>query len=72
VDLVESWLRFRVQETTVSILKAAFATTARYRISYWDAAIIEAARAADCPDVYSEDLAAGQSYDGIRVINPFL
>ena len=49
VDLVESWLRFRVQEMTVPVLRSTFATAARWQISYWDAAIIEAAREAGCP-----------------------
>lgn len=71
VNLIDSWLRFQVQETTVPILQSALATKRRYGISYWDAAIIEAARAADCWDVYSEDLSPGQNYDGVRVVNPF-
>ena len=44
VSLIESWLRFRVIETTVPLVLQALATAARWRISYWDAAIIEAAR----------------------------
>lgn len=43
--LVESFLRFPVQEMTVAIARAAMATKARSGTSYWDAAIIEAARA---------------------------
>ena len=43
----------------------------RFQLSYWDAAIIEAARAAGCAEVYSEDLNAGQSFGGIRIVNPF-
>ena len=69
--LIEAWLRFRVQEITVPILQAALITKWRHQISYWDAAIIEAARAAGCREVYSEDLSAGRDYDGIRIINPF-
>ena len=69
--LIEAWLRFRVQEITAPILLAALNTKQRYQISYWDAAIIEAARAAGCREVYSEDLAANFNYNGIRVINPF-
>lgn len=69
--LIEAWLRFRVQEITVPILQAALITQWRHQISYWDAAIIEAARAAGCREVYSEDLSAGRDYDGIRIINPF-
>ena len=49
------------------------ATDARQRfgISYWDAAIVTAARQMGCKTVYSEDLNAGQSYDGVTVTNPF-
>ena len=69
--LVESWLRFRVQDITVPILQAAMQASIRFQLSYWDAAIIEAARAAGCSEVYSEDLNAGQSFGGIRIVNPF-
>jgi len=69
--LIEAWLRFPVQETTTPVMLAAFATEQRTRISYWDAAIIEGARALGCAVVLSEDLAAGQDYGGVRVENPF-
>ncbi|MCU1264322.1 MAG: PilT protein-like [Acidobacteria bacterium] len=44
----------------------------RYRLSYWDAAIIAAARRLGCDVLYSEDLSHGQDYDGVQVVNPFL
>ena len=69
--LIESWLRFKVQETTVDILRAALNSAHRFQISYWDAAIIEAARSLGCKQVLSEDLNPGQSYAGVRVVNPF-
>jgi predicted nucleic acid-binding protein len=50
---------------------AAFETRERYGISYWDAAIVEAARAARCDVLLSDDLGDGQDYDGVRVENPF-
>jgi predicted nucleic acid-binding protein len=43
----------------------------RYQISYWDAAIIAAAKAMGCGTIYSEDLNDGQTYDGVTVVNPF-
>jgi predicted nucleic acid-binding protein len=43
----------------------------RYGISYWDAAIIAAAKTMGCRIVYSEDLNDGQTYDGVTVTNPF-
>lgn len=36
-----------------------------------DAAIVEAASAMSCSELLSEDLANGQDYGGVRVINPF-
>ncbi len=69
--LVEAYLRFTVQETTVELMQAAFETKQRFRVSYWDAAVIEAARALACDTVLSEDLSHGQDYDGVRVENPF-
>jgi len=70
-SLIESWLRFTVQELTVPLMQAAVNSAARYRTSYWDAAIIEAARSAGCRTVLSEDLADGRDYDGVRIENPF-
>lgn len=70
-SLVESFLRFPVQATTVELMLAAVVTKKRFRISYWDAAIIEAARMLQCGEVLSEDLSDGQDYGGVRVVNPF-
>ena len=47
------------------------ATRERYQISYWDAAIIEAARMLGCDTVLSEDLSDGQDCGGVTVENPF-
>jgi predicted nucleic acid-binding protein len=69
--LVEAWLRFPVQETTVPLMQAALETKRRHRISYWDAAVVEAARLLECDVLLSEDLAHGRNYDGVRVVNPF-
>jgi predicted nucleic acid-binding protein len=69
--LVEAWLRFPVQETTVPLMLAALETKRRHRISYWDAAVVEAARFRECHILLSEDLAHGRDYGGVRVVNPF-
>ncbi len=69
--LVESFQRFPVQETTVGTVLSAMSTRQRFGISYWDAAIIEAARTLGCDVVLSEDLKDGQDYGGVRVENPF-
>jgi predicted nucleic acid-binding protein len=68
--LVEAFLRFPAQETTVSLVRASLEARERFQISYWDAAIIEAARALGCRTVLSEDLSSGRDYDGVTVENP--
>ena len=62
---------FRVLPITLEIFQSAVAIAQRFQISYWDAAILAAARALSCDAVYSEDLNPGQDYDGLRMINPF-
>jgi predicted nucleic acid-binding protein len=71
LGLIESFLRFRILETSAELVLAAARTQQRFQISYWDAAIIEAARALDCGLVLSEDLSDGQDYGGVTVANPF-
>lgn len=69
--LVVAFGRFPVQPTTFELVTAAMETRKRFGLSYWDAAIIEAARALGCSEVLSEDLSAGQDYGGVAVVNPF-
>jgi len=69
---ISKWLRFRVQENTVAVLQSALAIKDRFQISYWDAAILAAAKASQSSVVLSEDLSNGQQYDGVLVVNPFI
>lgn len=69
--LVTALGRYSVQEGTVELAHAAMTTADRYGLSYWDAAIIEAARLAGCSEVLSEDLSSSQDYGGVTVTNPF-
>jgi predicted nucleic acid-binding protein len=69
--LVEAFARFPVQDTTLELVRAALASSRRFKLSYWDAAIIEAARSLGCRTVLSEELSHGARYTGVRVENPF-
>jgi predicted nucleic acid-binding protein len=69
--LIESFLRFPVQEVTLALMKSALDTKARFQISYWDAAIVEAARALGCPTILTEDLSHGRDFSGVVIENPF-
>lgn len=53
------------------LMRHALQLKNRYRIAYWDAAVIAGARRLGASILVSEDLAHGQDYGGVRVLNPF-
>ena len=69
--LVETWLAYPTLPLTADLVRDAIAFHERFQLSYWDAAILVAAKRLGCHTVYSEDLNEGQNYDGVRVVNPF-
>jgi predicted nucleic acid-binding protein len=71
VELIEAFQRFPVASITTDVMRAALTTRDRFQISYWDAAILEAARSLGCDVVLSEDLSDTVDYAGVRVENPF-
>jgi predicted nucleic acid-binding protein len=71
VGLIRTWLRFTIQETTLPVMLGALDIKERHALSYWDAAIVAAARALGCRELLSEDMTHGQNVDGVFIINPF-
>jgi len=69
--LVRTWLRFDVQDITAAVLTDALEIKAAHGCSYWDSAIIAAARALGCRELYTEDLSHGRVIDEVRIIDPF-
>ena len=69
---IDVWKLFPVQPITVGVIEDALYLCHRYQLSYWDAAIIAAARHLGCEQVLTEDLNHGQDYGGVRVVNPFV
>jgi predicted nucleic acid-binding protein len=47
------------------------AIKAEFGLSHWDAAILTAANALGCRELYSEDMAHGPEVEGTTVIDPF-
>lgn len=68
---VEQLLRFPVVPVDADLALAAVTTSASVQLSYWDALIIEAARAAGCDLLLTEDLADGSTIRSVRIENPF-
>jgi predicted nucleic acid-binding protein len=71
VRLIRSWLRFPVQDITVAIVSEALTIKVEFGLSYWDAAIVAAARALGSEDVISEDMTHGRRIGGVVITNPF-
>ena len=71
VGLMRTWLRYTVQEITLPVMIGALEIKAIYRLSYWDAAIIAAARALGCRELLSDDMSHGRDVEAIRITDPF-
>jgi predicted nucleic acid-binding protein len=53
------------------VIEAAWRLRKRFDLSFWDALIVGAAKAAGCSYLLTEDLSQGQDLDGVRVVSPF-
>jgi predicted nucleic acid-binding protein len=71
LEWIENLEEFPCLALDTGLVKTAAVTSARYRISYWDGAIIAAAEALGAPILYSEDLNDRQRYGDVLVVNPF-
>lgn len=70
--IVESFLEWNVINNDAKILKEGIVLSQQMSISFWDALIVAAAKAAGARYLLSEDLAHKHIYAGITVINPFI
>ena len=68
--LIEDYSSWDIVVNTVDSVLQALDFESRYQISFWDALIIQAAASCEAAVLYSEDLADGQSYGAVRVVNP--
>lgn len=68
---VRSLAKLPVVDLDRELVLAAVALSRSAQLSLWDAAIITAAQRAGCERLYSEDLNAGQVFEGVTVIDPF-
>ena len=70
-EVVMDLAAWRVHVPIVEDVNQAIAIQRRYAISFWDAMIIRSAVQLGCATLWSEDLNAGQIYEGVRAKNPF-
>jgi predicted nucleic acid-binding protein len=69
--LVADYLRWDIVVNTGESILDAIEIEQRFGLSFWDALIVQAAQMAGVATLYSEDMAAGQTYGTVRVVNPF-
>ena len=69
---IEQFDCFPCVQVDVELIKLSIEASARFHLSYWDAAVLSCAKALGSAVLYSEDFNHGQTYDGVKVINPFL
>ncbi len=71
VELIQTWLRFKIQEITLSVMQNALKIKSMHNLSYWDASIVAAARALGCRELLSEDMSHGREIEGVTITDPF-
>ncbi len=69
--LIQDYMGWDIVVNDSGSVLRALAFEERYKVSFWDALILQAAESAGVDTLLSEDLAAGQSYGSFLVKNPF-
>ena len=68
---VEIYAGLEVFRPSVDDLLAAIDLHRLHEVSIWDALIIRSALASGCTILYTEDLQHDQTFDGLRIFDPF-
>jgi len=71
LEWIEQFDAFPCVVTDRALVKIAIELSQRHQISYWDGAIVAAAKASGAVVLFSEDLNHGQRYGTVQVVNPF-
>lgn len=69
-QVLQDYLNWEVVVNDGASVLQALDIEVRYKISFWDALIVQAAESAGVAILYSEDLSDGQIYGQVRVVNP--
>jgi predicted nucleic acid-binding protein len=70
--LIQDYLSWEIVVNTPASILQALEIEVQYKTSFWDALVLQAAESSGAAVLYSEDLAVGQKYGTIRVINPLV
>jgi predicted nucleic acid-binding protein len=70
--IIQDYLSWEIVINSPESTLHALEIEERYKTSFWDALLLQAAESSGATVLYSEDLAAGQTNGGIRVVNPLV
>src|SRR5438094_5878364 len=70
LEFITRLSRLPVVAIDVDLVVEAIALQTEYQVSYWDGAILAAAKRLGAKTVYSEDFAHEHEYGSVRAINP--
>ena len=70
--LIQDYRSWEIVVNTPESILQALEIQARYKTSFWDALVLQAAESSGAEVLYSEDLAARQKYGTVQVVNPLL
>lgn len=70
-DTVRPFLVWNVVENRKAQFLDALVIQKSFQLSFWDASILAAAKAAGATELWSEDFQNGCNYEGVRSVNPF-
>jgi predicted nucleic acid-binding protein len=68
--LVQDYLSWEIVVNNPQSVMQALEIEVRFKVSYWDALVIQAAESSGAAVLYSEDLSDGQRYGPVQVVNP--
>ena len=71
-EVIQNYSKLDVVIIDPSLILDGIKIKRRYKISFWDALIIAAAKSANCKILFTEDLSHGMKIASIEIINPFL
>jgi len=68
--IIQDYLSWEIVINDSASVLQALEIELRYQTSFWDALILQAAESSGAAILYSEDLATGQKYGAVQVVNP--
>ena len=70
-NIIHNFCNIEIVQNDLELIEQAIDISVVSQLSFWDSLVVAAAEKSKCEFIISEDLNPGQTYRGIRIINPF-